>query len=71
MGLRQKKNINEAHKQYSLLDTISNYICYFGPPGTHLYLSPQNQLHVAGPHVVGFRDFFIDVFLEVQNQRYT
>ena len=25
--------INEAHKQYSLLDTIFNYIFYSGPPG--------------------------------------
>ena len=35
--------INEAHKQYSLLDIIFNYICYFEPPGTLLYLSPQNH----------------------------
>ena len=28
--------VNEAHKQYSLLDTIFNYIFYFGPPGKHL-----------------------------------
>ena len=28
--------INEAHKQYSLLDTIVNYIFDFGPPGKHL-----------------------------------
>ena len=33
--------INEAHKQYSLLDTIFNYIFYFGPPGKHLYLCPK------------------------------
>ena len=39
--------IKEAHKQYSLLDTIFNYIFYFGPPGKHLYLSPQNPLHVG------------------------
>ena len=25
----------------------------------------------AGRHVVGFLDFFIDVFLEVQNKRYS
>ena len=25
--------INEAHKQYSLLDTIFKYVCSFGPPG--------------------------------------
>ena len=39
--------INEAHKQSSLLDKLFNYIFYFGPPGKHLYLSPQNPLHVG------------------------
>ena len=38
--------INEAHKQYSLLDTIFNYIFYVGPPGKHLYLGTQNQLRL-------------------------
>ena len=38
---------NEAHKQYSLLDTIFNYIFYLGPPGKYLYLSPKNPLHVG------------------------
>ena len=38
---------------------------YFGPAGRHLHLSPQNPL--VGRHVVGFLDFFMDVFLEVQN----
>ena len=53
MGFRQISlktyiyTINEAHKQYSLLDTIFNYIFYLGPPGTYLYLSPQNSLHVG------------------------
>ena len=28
--------INEAHQQYSLLDTIFNYILYLGPPGKYL-----------------------------------
>ena len=28
--------INEAHKQYSLLDKIFNYVFCLGPPGTHL-----------------------------------
>ena len=36
-----------VHEQYSLLDTIYNYIFHFGPPGKHLYLSPQNSLHVG------------------------
>ena len=40
--------INEAHKQYSLLDTIFNYILYLQPLGKYLYfLSPQNPLHVG------------------------
>ena len=44
----------EAQEQPSLLDTILDYIFYLGPPGTYLYLSPQNPLHVfAGRHVVG------------------
>ena len=63
---------NEAHKQYSLLDTIFDYIFYFGPPGTHFYLSPQNHYMSAGEadrHVVGFLDLFIDIFLEVQDKR--
>ena len=42
-----------------------NYIFYFGPPGTHLYSSPQNHLHVTR-YVVGVLDFSIDSFLEVQ-----
>ena len=28
--------INEAHKQYGLLDTLFEYICYLEPPGKHL-----------------------------------
>ena len=38
---------NEAQEQHSLLDTIFDYIFYFGPPGKYLYLSPQNPLHVG------------------------
>ena len=38
---------NEAHKQYSLLDTIFNYMFYLGPPGKYLCLSPQNLLLVG------------------------
>ena len=30
-------DINEAHKQYSLLDTVFSYIFHFGPPGKYLY----------------------------------
>ena len=39
--------INEAHKQYSLLDTIFNHIFHLGPPGKYLYSSPKNQLYVG------------------------
>ena len=38
---------NEAQDQPSLLDTIFDYIFYFGPPGKYLYLSPENLLHVG------------------------
>ena len=31
--------LNEAHKQYSPLDTIFHDILYFGPPGTYLFSS--------------------------------
>ena len=30
----------EAQEQYSLIDTIFNYIFDFGSPGKYLYLSP-------------------------------
>ena len=60
--------------QYSVFDTLSNYIFYFGPPGTHLYLSPQNLLHVDGrsrPTCSRCSSFLIDVYLEVQDKRYS
>ena len=68
--------MNETHKQYSLFDTIFNYISYSGPPGKHMCLSDVPKTHYmsaseAGRHVVGFLDFFIDVFLVVQDQRYS
>ena len=43
---------NEAQEQHSLLDTIFDYIFYFGPPGKYLYLSPQNLLHVGQQRVL-------------------
>ena len=30
-----------VHEQYSLLDTMFDYICHFGPLGTYLYLSSK------------------------------
>ena len=38
---------NRSHKQYSLSDTIFNYMFYFGPPGKHLSKSAENLLHVS------------------------
>ena len=38
---------NHSHKQSSILDTIFNYIFYFGAPGKYLYLSPENPLSVG------------------------
>ena len=34
---------NHSHKQSSLLDTIFNYIFYFGAPGKYLHLSPKTR----------------------------
>ena len=38
---------NEAQEQDSLLDTIFDYIFYFGPPGKHLLTSQENLLYVG------------------------
>ena len=62
--------LDEAPKQYSILETVFDYIFHFGPPGKHQYLSPTNRLSVgrrSRPRIVGFLDLFIDSFLEVQN----
>ena len=43
-----------------------------GPPGKDLYLSPKNHYMLAGgagQHGVGFLNFFIDIFLEVQDKK--
>ena len=66
--------MNEAHKQYSLLDTILNYIfilhlqenIYTQVPKKH-YMSAGE----AGWHVAGAFDISMDVFLEVQDQKYS
>ena len=65
--------MNEAHKQYSLLDTISDYMnlqenLYTQVPQTRLVYMSAGE---AGRHVVGFSHFFIDVFLEVLNQAHS
>ena len=33
--------MNGTHEQNAVLDTIANYIVYFGPPGKYIHLSPQ------------------------------
>ena len=60
----------EAQEQYSLIDMIFNVIFDLGPPGKYLYLSPQNPLS-AGRGIVDFLDVSIDIFLEIQNQKYS
>ena len=63
-----------VHEQCSLLDAIFNYILYFGPPGKYLYLSTKNPLSVgrrSRPRIVEFLYLFIDIFLEVQNTKYS
>ena len=65
---------NEAQKQHSLLDTIFDYIFYFGPPGS-IYKKVKKTYYMlagfAGQHVVSCEDLNIDSFLEVQNKRYS
>ena len=66
--------INEAHKQYSLLDTIVNYILFFDLQ-EHINEKVKKTYYMsagfAGRHVVGLGNLSIDVFLEVQNKRYS
>ena len=61
-----------VHKQYSLLDTIFDYIFHFGPPGKYLY---KRQYYMsagfAGQHVVDFGDLNIDIFLEVRDKQFS
>ena len=60
----------EAREQYSLIDTIFNYIFDFGPPGKYLYLSPKNSVgRLSRPRDHPFLYFSIDISLEVQNQK--
>ena len=60
--------INEAHKQYSLLDTIFKYILDLQE---NIYKTVKTTYYEAGRHVVGFGDLSIAVFLEVQNKTYS
>ena len=44
----------------------------YGPPGKYLYLSSKNRLPVGRrSRLVGFLDLFINIFLEVQNEKYS
>ena len=54
--------INAAHRQYSLSDTIFNYIFYLGPPGTPPNLSAQNTLHVGRRNQPKSNDFCVWMF---------
>ena len=63
-----------VHEQCSLLDTIFNYILYFGPPGKYLYLSTKDRLSVgqwSRSQIVEFLYFFTGIFLKVQNIKYS
>ena len=63
----------EAQELSSIIDTICNYIFHFGPPGKYLWTSRENRLSAAGfagRRIVDFWDLRIDIFLEVQNQKY-
>ena len=61
----------EAQEQYSLLDTIFNYIFGFGPPGKYLWTSRENRLSLGRlRRIMDFWDLSIDISLEVQNQTY-
>ena len=65
---------NEAQEQHSLLDTIFDYIFDFGPPGKYQYKIKTTYYTAGGfacRHLVGSGDLSIDIFLEVQNQRYS
>ena len=65
---------NEAQEQHSQLDTIFDNIFICEPPGTYLFKVLKTYYMLAGEtgqHVVGFLDIFIDIFLEIQNKRYS
>ena len=57
--------IDQAHKQYSILGTISDNAFYLGPPG-NVHEQVKKTFYEDGRRVVGERDLLIDVFLEAQ-----
>ena len=50
-------------KQYYLLDTIFNYILYFGSPGKHLYLAEPDQIGSFPPE--GLTEFRIQQVMAI------
>ena len=61
--------MNEARKPCSLLHAMFDYIFYIVAQ-ERIYTGVPKS-HFAGGHVVGFLNFVISVFLEVQDQRYS
>ena len=63
-----------VHEQYSLLDTIFNYM-FILDLQENIYKKVKKTYYVsadeAGRCVVLFEDLSIDVFLEVQNEKYS
>ena len=58
--------INETHNQYSVLDTIINYVCVFNLQ-ENMYNKRENL--VCAGRVVGFQDLRLNAFLEVRNEK--
>ena len=62
-----------VHQQYSLLDTIINYMSFLDLQ-ENIYKKVKKTDYpsagFAGRPVVGFGDLSIDIFLEVQNKTY-
>ena len=65
---------NHSHKQSGLLDTIFNYI-FILDLQEHIYKKVEKTDYpsagFAGRRIVGFGDLSIDMFLEVQNKKYS
>ena len=61
---------NETQEQHSLLDTIFDYIFYFGPPGKYLLKTPKRTTCRPASRS-RFSSLFINIFLEIQNKRYS
>ena len=66
--------MNEAKKQDSLVDTIFNNI-YILDLQENIYKQVKKTYYMsagfAGQHIVDFGDLNIDIFLEVQDKKYS